>query len=371
MSTIHRYLAITLIAAAALVAGCSSSGSKRGGGYYKDDGPGSNIPANIEAIPDAVPKIEVHSRGTSRPYVIFGKRYVPLTGERAFRQTGRASWYGRKFHGNKTANGETYNMYAMTAAHPTLPIPSYARVTRVSNGRSIIVRINDRGPFHSGRIIDLSYTAAAKLDLIKHGSGQVVVEAITNADIARAQAQGTGFAQATAAVRPTTGAAAPAMAAHETKPVSTVITATAAPSGNPASTNVTTAAVAPPPPPVPDALAVLNLTSQPSTQPAPTAQPVLATTSHTPESRPAQQLAPSASAVFLQFGAFGAQDSAISLAERLNQQIGAIESRQAHIQPAAGVYRVQIGPYASRTEAVNAALRIQEQTGKQATMAIR
>ena len=179
MRTARSLLIIALLAGTALVAGCSSSGSKRSGGYYKDDGPGSSIPASIESTPDAVPRIEAQSRGTSRPYVIFGKRYVPLTGERAFRQEGRASWYGRKFHGNKTANGEIYDMYAMTAAHPTLPIPSYARVTNLSNGKSVIVRINDRGPFHPGRIIDLSYAAAWKLGYIAAGSAQVEVELLT------------------------------------------------------------------------------------------------------------------------------------------------------------------------------------------------
>src|SRR5690606_3230661 len=148
----------------AIIAGCSST--PRGGGYYKDDGPGTDIPANIEAIPDAVPRIEVHSRANFRPYVVFGKKYFPVSDEAPFRQQGTASWYGRKFHGQKTANGETYDMYGMTAAHPTLPLPSYARVTHAGTGKSVIVRVNDRGPFHSSRIIDLSYVAAAKLGLI-------------------------------------------------------------------------------------------------------------------------------------------------------------------------------------------------------------
>lgn len=165
----------------AILAGCASGPS--GGGYYKDDGPGSNIPADIESIPDAVPRIENHAYANFRPYVVFGQRYVPVQENQPYRQVGVASWYGRKFHGQKTANGETYDMYAMTAAHPTLPIPSYVRVTGAATGKAVIVRVNDRGPFHSSRIIDLSYVAAAKLGLIGPGSGQVIVEAITNDDI--------------------------------------------------------------------------------------------------------------------------------------------------------------------------------------------
>lgn len=173
-------LVLGLLGLALLVlAGCAS----RSGGYYKDDGPGNDIPADIASIPNAVPRVEQHAPANFRPYEVFGVRYVPIAENQPYRQEGIASWYGRKFHGEKTANGETYDMYAMTAAHPTLPIPSYARVTRVGTNRSVVVRINDRGPFHPGRIIDLSYVAAAKLGLIGPGSGRVIVQAITNADI--------------------------------------------------------------------------------------------------------------------------------------------------------------------------------------------
>lgn len=187
MMQLRPFIAIFLGILLVVLAGCSgtggSSGSTRAGGYYKDDGPGADVPADIEAIPNAVPRIEKHAPANFRPYVVFGKRYVPVSDEKPFRQEGTASWYGRKFHGKKTANGEIYDMYAMSAAHPTLPIPSYARVTRANSGKSVIVRVNDRGPFHSSRIIDLSYVAAAKLGLIGPGSGQVIVEAISNQDI--------------------------------------------------------------------------------------------------------------------------------------------------------------------------------------------
>jgi len=148
------------------------------GGYYKDDGPGANPPQNLAEIPDAVPKAEPLLRAANRPYVVFGKTYEPMASLEPFRQRGVASWYGRRFHGQKTSSGEPYDMYAMTAAHPTLPIPSYARVTDLANGRSVVVRINDRGPFHSDRIIDLSYTAAYKLGYAAAGSAEVEVESV-------------------------------------------------------------------------------------------------------------------------------------------------------------------------------------------------
>ena len=153
-------------------------GSKRGGGYYLDDGPGENPPANLDQIPDAVPRVEPVVRGTARPYSVMGRSYAPMSALAPYRERGIATWYGRRYHGSRTASGEVYDMYAMTGAHPVLPIPSYARVTHLGNGRSVVVRINDRGPFLGGRVIDLSYVAAHKLDLLRNGSGPVEVEAL-------------------------------------------------------------------------------------------------------------------------------------------------------------------------------------------------
>ncbi|MBC7803611.1 MAG: septal ring lytic transglycosylase RlpA family protein [Candidatus Parcubacteria bacterium] len=148
------------------------------GAYYKDDGPGANPPPNLAAIPDAVPRAERPHRFANRPYQVFGKDYVPVARAAPFRQIGIGSWYGRRFHGAPTSSGEPYDMYGMTAAHPTLPIPSYVRVTNTANGRSVVVRVNDRGPFHANRIIDLSYTAAWKLGYVEAGSARVEVEAL-------------------------------------------------------------------------------------------------------------------------------------------------------------------------------------------------
>lgn len=155
----------------------SPAGPARPGGYYKDDGPGAN-PPDLDKVPDAQPRREPLHRFANNPYQVFGKDYVPLRVVGAYRERGIASWYGRRYHGQKTSNGEVYDMYAMTAAHPTLPIPSYARVTSVANGRSVIVRINDRGPFHSDRVIDLSYVAAHRLGYVQGGSTLVDVESL-------------------------------------------------------------------------------------------------------------------------------------------------------------------------------------------------
>ncbi|HEV6965418.1 septal ring lytic transglycosylase RlpA family protein [Roseateles sp.] len=171
-----------LLAALALLAGCASRPTVPGVGIDRD-GPLPNPPPDLAKVPDAQPRLEsIRSGGPNKPYEVLGERYEPITGDEPYVDKGLASWYGRKFHGRPTASGEVYNMYAMTAAHATLPIPSYARVRNPANGREVIVRINDRGPFHKGRIIDLSYTAALKLDLLR-GTAPVEVRRITYAEI--------------------------------------------------------------------------------------------------------------------------------------------------------------------------------------------
>lgn len=292
------------------LAGCASkkAPSKKAGGYYKDDGPGLNIPKNLHAIPNASPRIERHAPANMRPYTVLGQSFTPLKEDQAFRQTGHASWYGKKFHGRKTANGETYDMYAMTAAHPTLPLPSYARVTRPQTGQSVIVRINDRGPFHRSRIIDLSYVAAAKLGLIAPGSGAVVVEAITHEDIRNGRYES---AQSDAAA-----------------PTETV-------------------ALSPTPEP--------KLTSVNGHQPA-TLAPI--TGGGLPR-------------IYLQFGAFRNAESATELAKHINQEVGALDPHDAHIEPANNLFRVQMGPYSSRAEALSSAQLIELETGLKPNLAVR
>jgi rare lipoprotein A len=174
------------VALAVSLAGCGSTPSRepligkpaRAGGYYLDDGPGANPPPNLDAIPDAIPRVEPIRAATSRPYTVMGRSYVPMTSLQPYQARGIATWYGRRYHGKQTSSGEIYDMYAMTAAHTTLPIPSYARVTHLGSGKSVVVRINDRGPFVDGRVIDLSYTAAHKLGVLAGGSAMVEVEAV-------------------------------------------------------------------------------------------------------------------------------------------------------------------------------------------------
>jgi rare lipoprotein A len=309
----HRWTAVLLLAALLTACGSApkrSSPTERtpsgsGGGYYLDDGPGANAPANIDAIPDAVPKIEALNRGTMRPYTVMGRNYTPMTRLEPYKARGVASWYGRRYHGKPTSSGEIYDMYAMSAAHTVLPIPSYVRVTNVSNGKSVVVRVNDRGPFIDNRLIDLSYTAAYKLGILGGGSGMVEVESIVPGAAAPA-------AEPTAAAAP---APQPAVAVIDNTPV--------------------TAVPLPPPVPVPSV-------------PAPTA----------PAATPQATIA----GTYLQFGAFGVRANAESALARLQAQADWLAGTL-RIQQGDGIYRVQAGPYASEAAAREAAERAGQALG--------
>ena len=180
------YLSILILLS--MLTGCASvpsfknegvtTPSKKGGGYYLDDGPGDHPPENIDAIPDATPKVEPFNARANQPYIALDNKYIPMTCFYPYKERGVASWYGKRYHGKKTSIGEYYDMYSMTGAHTTLPIPCYVRVTNTENGKSVIVRINDRGPFKKDRVIDLSFAAAYKLRLSDKGSGPVEVELI-------------------------------------------------------------------------------------------------------------------------------------------------------------------------------------------------
>lgn len=168
-----KTIAFTLSLAVLLLAGCSNTPVKES----VQDGPPSGPPVDISAIPDAVPApIQVPLKNT--PYTLGGITYQPLATANGYSATGLASWYGTKFHGKQTANGEIYDLYKMTAAHKTLPLPSYVKVTNVENGHSVVVRVNDRGPFHGERLIDLSYVAARKLGFADSGLAEVTIEGI-------------------------------------------------------------------------------------------------------------------------------------------------------------------------------------------------
>ncbi len=173
---------LAILALASIVAACGTAPKKeaapRKPAYYSDDGPPERVPENLASIPEAVARDEPYHRFANRPYTVFGKTYVPMVNNDPARERGLASWYGKKFHGQKTATGEVYDMFAMTAAHKTFPIPSFARVTNIRDGRSIVVRVNDRGPFHEDRVIDLSYAAASRIGIAGPGSGLVEVERV-------------------------------------------------------------------------------------------------------------------------------------------------------------------------------------------------
>lgn len=186
-----HYLTL-LVAVTGLLYGCSSSPKKSGSrdssstsasssGRYqgKDQDWGPDKEIDMSHVPDAVPRYETRTiAGNKNPYTVLGQTYYLMDDERAYTQRGIASWYGFKFNGERTSNGELYDMFAMTGAHKTLPIPSYVRVTNLDNHKSVIVRINDRGPFHDGRIIDLSYAAAQRLGITQMGTGNVEVEVV-------------------------------------------------------------------------------------------------------------------------------------------------------------------------------------------------
>jgi rare lipoprotein A len=177
---IQRVLALAVLL---ILNGCGGQpvveqSSPRKGGYYLDDGPGDREPDNLDAIPDARPRVEPVNAYTARPYTVLGKTYVPYATLTSYKARGVASWYGRRYNGQRTSTGEIYDMYAMTAAHTILPLPSYARVTNLGNGKSAVVRVNDRGPFHADRIIDLSYAAAKRIGIVGSGKANVEVEAI-------------------------------------------------------------------------------------------------------------------------------------------------------------------------------------------------
>ena len=199
--------------------------STKPGGYYLDDGPGDNPPKDIDSIPNAVPKKEALLDRANKPYKALDAVYTPMTSYKPYKERGVASWYGKRYHGKNTSSGEVYDMYSMTAAHTTLPLPSYVKVTNPANGRWVIVRVNDRGPFKSSRIIDLSYAAAYKLRFSSAGSTLVDVEAIDPNNAALYAADKT-LNSAPAAV-----SAAPATAA---KPASAT---SSAPANSPASNN--------------------------------------------------------------------------------------------------------------------------------------
>jgi rare lipoprotein A len=308
----HPPSAIRHAAAAALALALAACGTApkappappRPGGYYLDDGPGANPPADIDSIPDAVPRVEPLNRGTARPYVVMGKSYTPMTSLGPYSARGVASWYGRRYHGKPTSSGEPYDMYAMTAAHTTLPIPSYVRVTNVKNGKSVVVRVNDRGPFVEGRIIDLSYTAAHRIGVLGGGHALVDIETIIP-----------GVAGSTIATAP------PAAAAARN--------------------------------PVPVA---------PAAEPPPVAAPPSAAPPAPPAAQAQPPVTADAAGYYLQLGAFGSRDNAENFLARMRAQVDWLAGNL-HIFSRDGLFRVHAGPYPAEVDARRDADRVNQALG--------
>ena len=278
-----------------------------GGGYLAGDGPGTDIPANLDDTPDAVPRSEPLHRYANRPYVALGKTYTPLTETGNYKERGIASWYGKKFHGERTSSGEVYDMYGMTAAHPTLPIPSYARVTNLANNKSVVVRINDRGPFLHDRIIDLSYVAAHRLGLAGKGSSEVEVESV---------------------VPDSTAATAPLVVAEPVRNE-------------------------PLPPAVPAVTATTVALASPEPAPAPVTAPEIAAVGNAPGA---------GGKIYLQLGAFRSQQGAESFLDRMRAELGYL-GKELRLFMKDGLVRVHLGPYANAGEARSIAEKLQAQLG--------
>jgi rare lipoprotein A len=312
---------------ATVLAGCASGPLRGPSGVAptssERDGSEANPPADLDRVPDAEPVLEpIRPGGPNKPYNVLGKSYVPITQDAPFTERGLASWYGRKFHGRRTASGEVYNMYAMTAAHPTLPIPSYARIRNPANGREVVVRINDRGPFHSSRIVDLSYTAALKLGVLR-GVAPVELQRITSDEIRtgawrRGTEAGTLQVAAGGVADPAAAAPLPAAAAPvEALPVSTVV---APPPGSAAAPSVAESE------PIAD---------------APTARAYTA---------PARGF-------WVQLGAFRQRDGAEGFQKRVATELDWLAPLLAVFDDAP-MFRLQAGPYPSRAEARSVAERV-------------
>lgn len=296
---------IGLLVLVALVLSACGSAPRRGG-YYQDDGPLPNPPSDLQSTPDAIPRVEPLRPANARPYSVLGRSYTPMTALAPYKERGLASWYGRKFHGSATASGETYDMYRMTGAHKTLPIPSYARVTNLRNGRNVIVRINDRGPFHAGRVIDLSYAAAVRLDKLQAGTVEVEVELLLPDEIARLQRPGRGEE---------TGGREPAVSA---------VAATASD-------------------------ATLGAT------PIPAAAPAASTNAAATEG------------LFVQLGAFALRANALAMRDRVARELPEFGART-EVLPGESMFRVLVGPFDDPGTAALARDRLADALGRDAIL---
>jgi rare lipoprotein A len=280
-----------------------SATATKPGGYYLDDGPGDNPPKDIDSIPDAVPKKEPLLERANKPYKALDMVYTPMTSYQPYKQSGVASWYGKRYHGKNTSSGEVYDMYSMSAAHTTLPLPSYVKVTNPANGRFVVVRVNDRGPFKSDRIIDLSYAAAYKLRFSAQGSTLVQVEAI--------DANNTSPSYVASYTQP--------------KPTASVVATSTAP------------------------VAVTAPTSIQATTTSATNPPVVNSNSNAQVTQ-----------YFVQAGAFKNEANAESLVKKI-QGLGIEQNTSINKVYNNGLYRLKLGPYGNKQEADQVAANILKQ----------
>ena len=314
------------VAVVLALGGCASGPGGTGSARLPERLPGRDGPppqgaaptlAELASLPDPVPQVEpIRTGGPNKPYVVMGQSYEPLAADVPWRERGGASWYGHKFHGRRTASGELYSMYGLTAAHKTLPIPSYVRVRNVRNGKEIIVRVNDRGPFHASRVMDLSYAAAVKLDIAASGTGEVELSRLTFDEIrAGAWQRGTVLDAD--------------LAAASTVPLAPAASATPMP---PASDD-----------PMGDF--AVRVASRPALPSAPPVAPVpVSGRAHTPASK----------GFWVQLATLGKREGVDRLQQRIGQQVEALLPMLAvfHEPP---FFKLQAGPYTSRAEAQAAA----------------
>jgi peptidoglycan lytic transglycosylase len=325
------------MAALALLALVACSTTPRGGAAASGrDGVGANPPPNLAQVPDAEPRLEpLRSGGPNKPYEVFGRTYTPLSGDAPLNERGLASWYGRKFQGRPTSSGEPYDMYAMTAAHKTMPIPSYARVRNPANGREVIVRVNDRGPFHDGRVIDLSYTAALKLGVL-NAVAPVQVERITQEAI-RTGAWRSGSEGRAVATAPEPGPA-------------------------PMPTTAASAGATPPPVSVPEvpAGAISTVAIASSTNPAVDApaapEPAQGIDDEVPNAPP-RPMAMAPPGFWLQLGAFRERDGALDFQRKVERELDWLAPSLA-VFTDRDLHRLQAGPFRTRADASGAADRL-------------
>lgn len=329
-----------LLAGLIMLGGCASGGGGNGGRYAMSSDAYPDNPPDVANVPDAVPKVEpLAASGNRSTYRVWGKTYHVLPSAKGYEAEGTASWYGKKFQGYDTASGESYDMYKMSAAHRSLPLPTYARVTNTANGRSVIVKVNDRGPFHGNRLIDLSYAAAARLGILRTGTGHVRVEAI---DPVAWQARHRSGSDASTTRSLASRQASSSDAAGRQEAVSS------APSAGQATT--TTAALAARSAPAATAM------------PAPAASETAAsgaTSSRVTATGTSDAAADSAArgegAFYLQVAALSSAANARELRERLQSRL----DRPVRIASDTRLHRVQVGPVADRSalEALRQQLR--------------